>query len=1225
MEAPSYTDTILLEANRKSSAEYLAGNYESNNAWTNDLGSGVKLEIGDTISVHSAFISEIGNEDSTIEIKGKNAINNLGERQSYTTVNVSLTRTDGEKNNGSTTQKLQFQEGNRAWDYTTTTNTHTIRDDEIHLTHSYYKCAQGDNYMTLPRKWASDDKEGWFEGARVWSEYNTSKTGAVFQANPYRLGSDYTSTRYYGQENGYGYNTSEDGHGQIQRTEIANDGSRFTLFVRKSFKNYVPEGQKTGFYLQGERDPALMDFIWYKKTVKYEVTNGFNSPANVSTQITNKMKDAIDIDNYSYGEENESASAGEEYTRRDGQIKSNFINLQAQSNTYELFPCATAWMIKSAGDHWFNDTYSFSKKINLTTNGNYYLANKQNQTIWEDKTTAFGDFNLYPGDRLIGIERNGNIENQYIPGLMGATVGAVRVMNAGTRQGLAISFAQHSTATVDLAGARFDYLFSDEHTPSWYESCYSTVGYKRPEIQEAGRELMDNDKFGRGTCDGCYQTAETMTFPLSSASGDKKSTIITSMLWTDDNLKLLKKLFDAEGLHPELFDYEAMSGSQQEMINQTDPEKISVNTMRFLHMNDKDGDNKELFEGIYDSIEAPVDTPIGNYIILEDTIGLHRGARLQFSEDDEGLDPSKRFFPQDTFVTSVSGSNVYLSNPYNASYVPDIKGSLFFTQQGLGNDYYYTSFDRVEFSHHAAGCFFDYNPARKDDPTGEGLGPNVYESLTYGFAKKVTLDDVEFIGFSVEKYQDGTIPQEWFLNDEGTYYIRNRAIGFDKHFNAYGTAAILLYNGYASLWGCDYNASTIEGSTFTKGTFTEDGEGRGFQEAPFNDVGRMFKTFQFQPTFDGWFFNTSLSQEKYGPGPPLSPEYARLYNEMYCGANQPSLQFDSQSSRFSFTNLHTPELIGTNAESVKNGSDVADSNTPCFKLNKRLSRLTYSPNFTPYNNVFKVSGSNQLDNVQIEKDQNTVPYAIMDAQSGIYIEDYGCDEANWSQSLWELMGFTYSQFHNFGSRLQRFNNTELTTATPTTNALIKTEDLQNLVTRGQSHIPINNSLELNYPFWRYSASGVLPTGSAFNTKWYEACLSFPGHMSYPPTTQQAESTSIIAENLPRKMLSPIYLIKSDLLNPTYIGGREGTSSLPIIAVVDKSSGYGDYFNGATDSTIFTNTIPRTIQNIKTSIVEADGSTARVDDGSCVIYKITKQIKSNKYVLENILNPQPPQK
>ena len=64
----SYTDTILLEANRKSSVEFLGGNTESPSKWNNDLGSGIKLDIGDTISVESGYISEIGNEEATIEI-----------------------------------------------------------------------------------------------------------------------------------------------------------------------------------------------------------------------------------------------------------------------------------------------------------------------------------------------------------------------------------------------------------------------------------------------------------------------------------------------------------------------------------------------------------------------------------------------------------------------------------------------------------------------------------------------------------------------------------------------------------------------------------------------------------------------------------------------------------------------------------------------------------------------------------------------------------------------------------------------------------------------------------------------------------------------------------------------------------------------------------------------------------------------------------------------------
>ena len=80
----SYTDTIILEANRKSSVEFIGGNRESKNTWNNSLGSGIKLGIGDTISVHSAYISEIGNEESTIEITGRKAVDNEGRMGIYT-------------------------------------------------------------------------------------------------------------------------------------------------------------------------------------------------------------------------------------------------------------------------------------------------------------------------------------------------------------------------------------------------------------------------------------------------------------------------------------------------------------------------------------------------------------------------------------------------------------------------------------------------------------------------------------------------------------------------------------------------------------------------------------------------------------------------------------------------------------------------------------------------------------------------------------------------------------------------------------------------------------------------------------------------------------------------------------------------------------------------------------------------------------------------------------
>jgi len=1233
MEAPPYTDTILLQANRKSSAEYLGGSDEGKSSWTNDLGSGIKLDIGDKISVHSAYISEIGNEDATIEIKGRTAINNLGERQSYTTKTTTLTKLEGQTNNGSSTYDLQTTEGNYSWGYTTSENTHHITDDALFLTHSYYKCAQGDNYISLPRAWGADDRRAWWDGAQDWSAPNSSKTGAVHSPNPYRLGSDYSFIRTFGNPaNGYGYETTESTIGQ-DRTEISNDGRRYTLFVRKSFKNYTPEGEKTGFTLQGERDPALMDFIWYRKTVKYEVSKGFNSPVNVATQITNKMNDIDEIVNVSLGEDNDPDTN----TRKDGQIKQNNLNLQAQSNTFETFPCSNAWFIRNAGELWFNDTYSDDFNIPMFFGGHgngdirsysNLFALGENGGTFEGKTYVKGrmwvDEQVKVGWKFKYSKRSDtNAIYSPLTPLKGAEICGIRDNLVSGEQGTYTKMNKEiSTVSTTLipdvgAGHAIYWNMSNEDLAMYYDSCYSTIGYLRPEIQEYGRELMKDDDFERDTIDGCF-ISDVMALPLTSElNGENPSTILTGIPWTEENLLKLKNLFEAQSLYPELFDYDGMSASQQALINVTEEEKdnVSVNNMRFLHMNDT-GQEDDVDDFLVTYVSASR-TTLGAYIEIQSSeIGdMKRGMRIIESQADTALG---RFVPKDTFITKIDTTNnyIYISNDYDTDFTP---AHMILTSAGLGSDKYTNASDVVTYNHTAGAVFFDYNPARKDILEGEGKGSDPYETLTYGFAKKYTVNPGEteyFIGLSVKKYQnDGTIPEIW-----GT--LVDRCIGFDKHFNAYGTCAILLTNGYASLWGAPYSASGIDYPNATNSWAKTSTHMENASNIPYPDLPTMYKVVTNQPNFDGWFIhNTSVDPHKYGPNPD-APSNARLFNEIYCGANQPTLSFSGDSSRFSFQNLHTAELKGTNAEEIEGSTDVAGANSVCYKLNKRLSRLNYSPNFTPYNNVFKIHTASEYSASETiaEKDNAITPYAIMDAQSGIFIEDYGCDEKNWGQSLWELLGFTYSQFHNRGSRLQRFNNTGLNTSTPTTNALIKTEDLQTFPKLGTSGLSVFNTLEVNYPSWRYDS--VNGSGSIhFNNKSSLYFEAFPGFQTYPAVTEVgAVSTSIIADNLPRKMLSPVYLIKSDLLNPTYIGGREGTSSLPVIAVVDKSAGYGDFYSGAKDSTVFTNTIPRTIQNIKTSIVDADGSESRVDDSCCVIYKITKEIKNNAVVLQNILNP-----
>ena len=1250
-----YTDTILLEANRRSSAEFLAGNLEKKNIWTNDVGSGIKLDIGDTISLHSAYISEIGNESSTIEIKGNVATDNKGRAPTYTMKNVTKSKVYGGKNNGSATMGDPYFEqidGNVTWEYKEESLAKNIRDDTINLTHSYYKCNQGDYYISLPRHCSSSDSSSYYNCAEPWRKYNASTNGSCFQANPYRLGSDYSTLNYTGDAEGYGYPLDETLRGS--RTELINDGSRYTLFVRDKIKNFVPKGEATGQYLQGERDPALMNFLWYRKTIEYKITQGFNSPANVGNQFTDTMADAINTKKYSYSDDDTTVVPK-------GQTSVNNFNLTSESNTYELFPCATAWMINSQSNAWFNSSfgatsyklknYDYNNDSGITTPGDpsgtpvtkITMRKQQNSFILNGNANYFETGALYPGMRLISVKDKNGSNITGFSGMIGAYLTFVTHSDSIGKTTIALDI-EYADDNAEYADEVYFEFIGVELLP-YYESSFSTVGYKRPEIQEYGRQLTpflnasgeENDRGINKTTDGSF-VCDTAYYPLTTQSPNVLLPIFTfptGIPWTDENLTNFKNFFESQETYPELFSYNSMSASQQTLINTKNASgeddegiNVSVDKMRYLHCNVRQADDAYVFT----TISAYTTDPIyGGYITVGSITGVEK-RMIIFRNSDGTL-----LFPENTFITKVDGAKVYVSNP---PLDPSISaGQISLSKKVLGNDYYFDAGDND-----AGALFFDYNPDRKDIIDGEGNGIVTYDSLTYGYAKKYKdSNGNEFIGLSVEKYQYGTLPVVWF---DSSVVLEGRCIGFDKHFNAYGTSAILLSNGKAGLWGGQYDPNLVNasvtgnnGTNVTKGPAPRTDASYAGRDYSLSIKNVLISSWQNQPAIDGSFIigqdnapgGNYNDAKTFGPSSPANPYWALLDNEIYCGANQPSLEFDAASSRFNFFFLHTPELVGNNSNNVLNGSAVADAIAPVIKLNKRLSRLTYSPNFTPYNHPFKIldpakeypdpTGGGTVTPAIAQLDRNVVPFSIMDARCGITFEDYGVDEKYWTQSLWNLLGFSYEQFHQTsGNRQSRFSDKKITTSTPTTNGLLQIEDLDNFITRGNLNLPIRNTLEVVKPSWNISLPADVNTKTPQISAANQNC---PGFVDYPPISQNCSSTSITAEDLPRKMLSPVYLVKSDILNPTFIGGRDGTSVLPVIGIVDKENGYGDYFFGGTNSTIFTNTIPRTIQNIRTSICEPDGTESRVDDGCLVIYKITKMIKSNAMVLENMINPPPP--
>jgi hypothetical protein len=96
-------------------------NSSNTSIWTNEVSSGIQLDPGDTVSVHSAFINEIGSGADTIEFLGKYV----------TTTSLTYTTT-------SPTGPLSSEES-------------VLYDNKVSIAISYYKNADADNVLILPR------------------------------------------------------------------------------------------------------------------------------------------------------------------------------------------------------------------------------------------------------------------------------------------------------------------------------------------------------------------------------------------------------------------------------------------------------------------------------------------------------------------------------------------------------------------------------------------------------------------------------------------------------------------------------------------------------------------------------------------------------------------------------------------------------------------------------------------------------------------------------------------------------------------------------------------------------------------------------------------------------------------------------------------------------------------------------------------------------------------
>ena len=324
-----------------------------------------------------------------------------------------------------------------------------------------------------------------------------------------------------------------------------------------------------------------------------------------------------------------------------------------------------------------------------------------------------------------------------------------------------------------------------------------------------------------------------------------------------------------------------------------------------------------------------------------------------------------------------------------------------------------------------------------------------------------------------------------------------------------------------------------------------------------------------------------------------------LANKMYFGATSPSLSWSG--TNFQFSDLHTPlnrgQDVRTKDPSQTGFTDETSvAGDVVYKINPVEMMVDWTPDRKPYRPDQGTHGSVEIDILN----QNLMPWQIYDSSTGIFIHDFNLTEREWKNTLWDILGFSYNQFNSkTNNRLIKTDNTNINSLQYiTTNAEIGQADSKVYVQNGFGAPLFNN---------------MMPMSMAFDHITYDGTTqSIP---YYAPIVQKTESNSIVADNLPTRMIRGYYTIRSNILSQApFIGGKVNNTTMPIIGVVDKINGDGDFYFGQESSLQFTALKPLRLASISCSVHDPDGSYARCGEQSTILFKIQK----NRNVSFNVL-------
>lgn len=318
----SYVDTQLIECSRASSEETKGNNLNNPAIFTNKLGDGITLNVGDVVSVERSFINGLGSgNQKTIQFKGVEIpqdppLNtddpNKYAKITYTEVVGTNPITDP---NGDGVYRMGYFQNYETQEITEEIH---LKDNEQAFTIGYYiNSNHYPTYIQLPRRFnglsANDDTNDFMKG------FDTYARGLPAYSVQPEIYSRIDWEERHTEQNGL----------HIALKQVV-DNSRFTLFVRDlaGFNpNIAGSTENLPVGSNWRLHPLWMDYFKYRERKSVIIKKGFNTPSEVADQFTRQLNKADQPELFRYKD-----------TAQKIQIATTTIN----ANTYKPFICPTA-------------------------------------------------------------------------------------------------------------------------------------------------------------------------------------------------------------------------------------------------------------------------------------------------------------------------------------------------------------------------------------------------------------------------------------------------------------------------------------------------------------------------------------------------------------------------------------------------------------------------------------------------------------------------------------------------------------------------------------------------------------------------------------------------------------------------------------------------------------------------------------------------------------------